>query len=39
MHCDNERRGNVNIEQALAGLNPKDIEDMDWRNPVFRWKS
>ncbi|RMJ28207.1 Mfs transporter [Aspergillus sp. HF37] len=38
MSWDNRRRERVNVEDALAGLSQKQIQDLDWRNPAFRWR-
>lgn len=38
MIWDNRRREKVDISQALAGLSQKEIEDLDWHNPAFRWR-
>lgn len=34
---DKRRKGVAEAEVKLAGLTQKQIEDMDWRNPRFRW--
>lgn len=36
---DNRRRSKVDVNAALAGLSQLQIQDMDWRNPAFRWRS
>merc|ERR1711939_899200 len=38
MKRDNVKRDQRNVEQELAGLSHKQIEDLDWRHPAFRWK-
>ena len=38
MRWDNRRRENTDIDHALSGLTQKQIQDLDWRNPAFRWK-
>ncbi|KAK2778045.1 hypothetical protein FQN53_001959 [Emmonsiellopsis sp. PD_33] len=38
MKADNKKREQRNVEEELAGLNQKDMEDLDWRHPAFRWK-
>ncbi|CAI7593138.1 unnamed protein product [Penicillium pancosmium] len=38
MLWDNRRRERVDIGAALAGLSQKQIQDMDWRNPAFKWR-
>lgn len=35
---DNRRRSKVDVNAVLAGLSQKQIQDMDWRNPAFRWR-
>lgn len=35
---DNRRRSKVDVNAALAGLSQLQIQDMDWRNPAFRWR-
>lgn len=38
MNWDNRRRDKVDIDQELSGLSQKEIQDLDWRNPAFRWR-
>ncbi|KAJ5101242.1 hypothetical protein NUU61_003464 [Penicillium alfredii] len=38
MAWDNRRRDRINVNQVLAGLSQKQIQDLDWRNPAFRWR-
>lgn len=38
MAWDNGRRQKVDASQFLAGLSQKQVEDLDWRNPAFRWR-
>ncbi|KAF7718844.1 Uncharacterized protein PECH_007156 [Penicillium ucsense] len=35
---DNRRRGQIDVNAALTGLSQKQVQDMDWRNPAFRWR-
>lgn len=35
---DNKRREKIDVDAALAGLSDKEVEDLDWRHPSFRWK-
>ncbi|KAJ5209320.1 hypothetical protein N7449_003699 [Penicillium cf. viridicatum] len=35
---DNRRRAQVDVQAALAGLSQQQIQDLDWRNPGFRWR-
>lgn len=39
MRWDNRRRDKLDVEEILKGLNQKQIEDLDWRHPGFRWQS
>lgn len=38
MWRDNKRRENLSIEEELAGLTQKDVQDLDWKHPAFRWR-
>lgn len=38
MAWDNRKRDRVDVNAALAGLSQKQIQDLDWRNPAFRWR-
>jgi Na+/melibiose symporter-like transporter len=41
MTWDNKRRNARNVDNELAGLTGlslKQIQDLDWRHPAFRWK-
>ncbi|OBU00702.2 hypothetical protein VE01_01051 [Pseudogymnoascus verrucosus] len=38
MKRDNMRRSNKDIDSELASLSQKEIQDLDWKHPVFRWK-
>ncbi|KAJ5151570.1 hypothetical protein N7492_009865 [Penicillium capsulatum] len=38
MSWDNRRRSRLDVNAALAGLSRKQIQDLDWRNPAFRWR-
>jgi hypothetical protein len=42
MKYDNKRRdarGGPEAEaEMLAGLSTKEVQDLDWRHPAFRWK-
>lgn len=37
MYWDNKRRQARSAEEELAGLTQRQIEDLDWRHPGFRW--
>lgn len=39
MKVDNKRRDKVDVDAKLAGLDEKQVEDLDWRHPGFRWRS
>ena len=38
MRLDNKRREKVDAEAVLHGLSQKDVQDLDWRHPEFKWK-
>jgi hypothetical protein len=38
MWRDNKRRQKLSIEEELAGMDQKLIEDLDWKHPAFRWR-
>jgi hypothetical protein len=38
MIANNKQRDNRDVDAELAGLNQKQIQDLDWRHPAFRWK-
>lgn len=35
---NNKSREKRNVDQELAGMTEKQIADLDWRHPAFRWK-
>jgi predicted MFS family arabinose efflux permease len=35
---DNKKREGIDTNAKLHGLNQKQIQDLDWRHPEFRWK-
>ncbi|KAF5671907.1 major facilitator superfamily transporter [Fusarium denticulatum] len=35
---DNRKRSEVDGRQQIAGLSQKEVEDLDWKHPDFRWK-
>ncbi|KAL0567516.1 hypothetical protein V5O48_014473 [Marasmius crinis-equi] len=37
MTLDNKKRQKKNASEGLQGLNEKDVEDLDWKHPEFRW--
>lgn len=38
MKMDNKKRDQVDVDAKLAGLSEKQVEDLDWKHPGFRWK-
>lgn len=38
MKWDNKRRGKVDVDAKLAGLDAQQVEDLDWKHPGFRWR-
>lgn len=38
MQWDNKKRGSKDVDSELAGLDQKQIQDLDWRHPGFRWR-
>ena len=38
MKSDNKRRDNRDVDAELDGLSMKDVQDLDWRHPAFRWR-
>ncbi|OJJ55511.1 hypothetical protein ASPSYDRAFT_157737 [Aspergillus sydowii CBS 593.65] len=38
MKWDNRRRAHTDVDQALSGLSQKQVQDLDWRNPAFKWR-
>jgi sugar phosphate permease len=39
MASDNKRRETLSIEEELAGMEQKEVQDLDWKHPAFRWRS
>ena len=39
MKADNTRRSNKDIDSELDGMSEKEIQDLDWKNPAFRWNT
>lgn len=35
---DNKKRSLIDVDAALEGKSVKQIQDMDWKHPSFRWK-
>ena len=38
MTLDNKKRAKRDVDGDLAGLSKKQIQDLDWRHPAFRWR-
>lgn len=38
MKKDNKKREKADSEQVLSGMSLKQIHDLDWRHPAFRWQ-
>jgi MFS family permease len=38
MMWSNKKREKVDVSSALAGLSLKQIQDLDWKHPAFRWR-
>ncbi|KAI7216337.1 putative MFS transporter [Hortaea werneckii] len=38
MKADNKKRDKKDAEAELQGLSPKQIQDLDWKHPGFRWR-
>ncbi|EXJ86731.1 hypothetical protein A1O3_03685 [Capronia epimyces CBS 606.96] len=38
MSADNKRRATKDVDAELDGLSVKQVQDLDWRHPAFRWK-
>ncbi|MBE3046185.1 MFS transporter [Candidatus Bathyarchaeota archaeon] len=38
MNYDNKQRDKKDIDKELEGLSPKEIENLEWKHPGWRWK-
>ncbi|ETS84884.1 hypothetical protein PFICI_02909 [Pestalotiopsis fici W106-1] len=38
MRRDNKKKDTKDVEAELRSLSQKQIEDLDWKHPAFRWK-
>ena len=38
MKWDNKKRDGRDMEAELSGLSVKEIQDLEWKHPGFRWK-
>ena len=39
MIADNRKREKRDVDAELAGLSQKQVQDLDWCHPAFRWKA
>lgn len=35
---DNKKRSKIDIDVQFESLTRKEIEDLDWKHPGFRWR-
>lgn len=38
MAADNKKRDKVRADATLSSLSQKEVEDLDWKHPGFRWR-
>ena len=38
MTWDNKKRDQIDVDAKLAGLDAKQVEDLDWKHPAARWR-
>lgn len=38
MKWDNRKRDQIDVDAQLAGLSERQVEDLDWKHPGFRWR-
>lgn len=38
MKRDNKVREGIDVDAKLAGMSEKQVEDLDWKHPGFRWR-
>lgn len=38
MKMDNAKREGRSVEEELNGMSQKEIENLDWKHPAFRWR-
>ncbi|KAK4500869.1 hypothetical protein PRZ48_009061 [Zasmidium cellare] len=38
MKWDNRKREGKDVDAELAGLEQRQVEDLDWKHPAFRWR-
>ncbi|ROT36166.1 MFS general substrate transporter [Sodiomyces alkalinus F11] len=39
MKWDNKRRDGRSVEEELAGMSQKEVSNLDWKHPGFRWRT
>jgi hypothetical protein len=39
INWDNKKHEATDIDEALSGLSQQQIQDLDWRNPAFKWRT
>ncbi|PYI11076.1 MFS general substrate transporter [Aspergillus sclerotiicarbonarius CBS 121057] len=39
MRWDNHRREAVDVERVLEGFSQSEVQDLDWLNPGFKWRT
>lgn len=37
LKADNKRRDKIDVHQHLAGMSEQEVQELDWKNPAFRW--
>ncbi|KAH8594906.1 putative MFS transporter [Bisporella sp. PMI_857] len=38
MAWDNKKKENIDVDEALQDMSVKQVQDLDWKHPGFRWK-
>ncbi|OBT68281.1 hypothetical protein VE03_02370 [Pseudogymnoascus sp. 23342-1-I1] len=38
MKANNRQRSKRDVDSILAGLSQKEVQELDWKHPAFRWK-
>lgn len=38
LKANNKKRAERDVDTRLEGLTDREVQDLDWRNPAFRWK-
>jgi len=39
MTTNNKKREKTDVDSALSGLSTKEVQDLDWKNPAFKWRT